>query len=185
MLPANQLTAKLLDTMPAYLETIIFGMGCFWGVERLFWQQQGICGTAVGYAGGNVLNPRYEDVCLGSTHHAEVVLVAYDPEKISFEKLLMIFWEHHDPTQGMRQGNDIGSQYRSVIYCSAAPQLKEALESKQAYQQPLIVNGYGAITTEIKLWTEFFFAEEYHQRYLLKNPNGYCGLKGTGAKCIL
>lgn len=181
----NQLTTSLLDAMPKHLETVMFGMGCFWGVEKLFWQQAGVWGTAVGYAGGNTINPSYEDVCSGSTHHAEVVLVAYDPEKVNFEQLLTIFWEHHNPTQGMQQGNDIGSQYRSVIYCSTEFQFKKSLESKQTYQQQLILNGYGTVTTEIKLCTNFFFAEEYHQRYLLKNPNGYCGLKGTGTKCIL
>lgn len=179
------LTTDVLKKMPTHIETVIFGMGCFWGVERLFWQQEGVWGTATGYSGGATSDPSYEEVCSGDTQHAEVVLVAYDPSKISFKQLLTIFWEHHDPTQGMRQGNDIGSQYRSVIYCSTASQLEMALESKQAYQSSLSLNGYGTVTTEISLSTAFFFAEEYHQRYLLKNPNGYCGLRGTGAKCSL
>lgn len=185
MLPAYSLTTELLQTKPAHIETVMLGMGCFWGVERLFWQQQGVWGTAAGYAGGVAVNPSYDEVCTGKTQHAEVVLIAYDPAKISFNQLLIIFWEHHDPTQGMRQGNDVGTQYRSTIYCSTQVQLQAALESKQAYQQLLASKGYGAVTTEIRLCHEFYFAEAYHQRYLLKNPNGYCGLRGTGVHCAL
>lgn len=180
----KQLTKEDLTKLSTRLEKVIFGMGCFWGVERLFWQQEGVLGTAVGYSGGHTANPTYEEVCRGNTEHAEVVLVVYDPEVISFDELLKIFWENHDPTQGMRQGNDIGSQYRSVIYCTSEEQLEKALASKQAYQQQLNSKGFRTICTEIKEAPEFYFAEEYHQRYLQKNPNGYCGLKGTGVECV-
>ncbi|QQP84915.1 peptide-methionine (S)-S-oxide reductase MsrA [Entomomonas asaccharolytica] len=180
----KQLTKEDLANLSDRLEKVVFGMGCFWGVERLFWQQEGVLGTAVGYAGGHTANPSYEEVCGGNTGHAEVVIVVYDPEIISFDELLKIFWENHDPTQGMRQGNDIGSQYRSVIYCYSEQQLEEALASKETYQQQLSAKGYRTITTEIKQAPEFYFAEQYHQRYLQKNPNGYCGLKGTGVECV-
>lgn len=181
----KQITKEILaEGLPTGLEKVIFGMGCFWGVERLFWQQKGVWGTAVGYAGGHTVNPSYEEVCQGNTGHAEVVLVAYDPQIITFEQLLKLFWEGHNPTQGMRQGNDIGSQYRSAIYCTTEQQLQMAFESKRLYQQQLNLKGYPEITTEIKEATAFYFAEDYHQRYLQKNPNGYCGLKGTGVACV-
>lgn len=185
MMSYKRLTPELLDSnLPKDIEQVVFGMGCFWGVERLCWQQQGVWGTAVGYAGGYVDNPSYEQVCTGQTNHAEVVLVAYDPQVIAFKTLLKLFWESHNPTQGMRQGNDIGSQYRSVIFCTTDQQLQLALASKEAYQQQLTKQGYGAITTEIIKAPPFYFAEEYHQGYLQKNPAGYCGLKGTGVACI-
>ncbi|AZS50894.1 peptide-methionine (S)-S-oxide reductase MsrA [Entomomonas moraniae] len=180
----KQLTDDVLKKLPAHLTSVILGMGCFWGVERLLWQQKGVWGTAVGYAGGDVDNPTYQQVCSGDTGHAEVVLVVYDPMMIDFNDLLTLFWENHDPTQGMRQGNDVGSQYRSVIYCTCDEQLQASLLSKQQYQQQLTLKGYTAITTEIKFAPVFYFAEAYHQRYLDKNPNGYCGLKGTGVNCV-
>lgn len=177
--------ALLADGLPDSIEQIIFGMGCFWGVERLFWQQYGVYGTAVGYAGGDIANPSYEEVCTDLTGHAEVVLVAFEPSIITFEQLLTLFWENHNPTQGMKQGNDEGSQYRSVILCTTEQQLVQALASKKKYQQRLKVQGYRDITTEISMAPSFYFAEDYHQRYLQKNPNGYCGLKGTGISCSL
>lgn len=180
----KQLTDDIFKKLPDHLTYVILGMGCFWGVERLLWQQKGVWGTAVGYAGGDVENPTYQQVCSGETGHAEVVLVAYDPVTIDFNALLTLFWENHDPTQGMRQGNDVGSQYRSVIYCTSDEQLHASLLSKEQYQQQLTLKGYGAITTEIKQAPIFYFAEAYHQHYLDKNPNGYCGLKGTGVNCI-
>ena len=158
---------------------ILFGAGCFWGVERKFWQIPEVNITTVGYAGGNTKNPSYEDVCYKNTNHAEVVEVVYDINKISLKQLLKVFWVCHDPTQGMRQGNDKGTQYRSVIYCSSEEDLKISLESKTQYQEILKANGYGEITTEIALSPKYFLAEEYHQQYLAKNPNGYCGLGGT------
>jgi peptide-methionine (S)-S-oxide reductase len=162
-----------------HLEQIIFGMGCFWGAERKFWQLDGVYTTAVGYAAGHTPNPSYQEVCTGMTGHNEVVLVVYDPGKISVEQLLKTFWESHDPTQGMRQGNDRGTQYRSGIYVFDEGQRSAAEESRDFYQQELTNNGYGQITTEILDAPEFYYAEEYHQQYLAKNPNGYCGLGGT------
>jgi peptide-methionine (S)-S-oxide reductase len=169
---------------PAGTETAIFGMGCFWGAERKFWELgDGIVATAVGYAAGHTPNPTYEEVCSGRTGHNEVVLVAYDPKKISYEKLLKTFWESHDPTQGMRQGNDAGTQYRSGIYTTSPAQKKAAEESKAVFGKALEAKRYGAITTEILDAPEFYFAEDYHQQYLAKNPMGYCGLGGTGVSC--
>ncbi len=167
------------------MERAIFGMGCFWGAERLFWQTPGVARTAVGYAGGVTPSPTYEQVCTGRTGHAEVVLVEYDPAAVSYQELLRVFWEGHDPTQGMRQGNDVGSQYRSLILCTTDEQLREAESSREAYQRMLDTAGYGSITTEILALgdRELYYAEEYHQRYLEKNPLGYCGLGGTGVSC--
>ena len=162
------------------LQQAVFAMGCFWGAERRFWQQQGVVSTAVGYAGGFTLNPTYDEVCSGFTGHTEVVLVVYDPKQISFQALLKVFWESHDPTQGMRQGNDRGTQYRSAIYCTDQNQLSQALASAEAVQNLLQERGYGDITSEISQATCFYYAEDYHQQYLAKNPNGYCGLRGTG-----
>ncbi len=158
----------------------VFGMGCFWGAERRFWQTPGVFSTAVGYAGGITPNPTYEEVCSGATGHSEVVLVVFDPAIVSFEELLRVFWEAHDPTQGMRQGNDIGTQYRSVIYTYDDAQLEAARRSERVFQDALKASGYGAITTEIRGAPEFYYAEHYHQQYLAKVPNGYCGLGGTG-----
>jgi peptide-methionine (S)-S-oxide reductase len=163
-----------------HLEQIIFGMGCFWGAEKKFWQLDGVYSTAVGYAAGITPNPDYEEVCTGMTGHNEVVLVVFDPEKISIESLLKTFWEAHDPTQGMGQGNDRGTQYRSGIYVTNETQLKAAELSRAAFQRALDKAGYGTITTEIIAAPEFYYAEDYHQQYLAKNPNGYCGLGGTG-----
>jgi peptide-methionine (S)-S-oxide reductase len=169
---------------PAGAETAIFGMGCFWGAERKFWELgDGVYVTAVGYAGGHTPNPTYEEVCSGRTGHNEVVLAVYDPKKISYETLLKTFWENHDPTQGMRQGNDVGTQYRSGIYATTPAQKKAAEESKAMFGKALAGKGYGAITTEILDAPEFYFAEDYHQEYLAKNPSGYCGLGGTGVSC--
>ena len=169
----------LNSLVPEEYKEITFGAGCFWGVEKKFWQLDGVWLTSVGYAGGDNKNPTYEQVCYENTNHAEVVKVIYDPEQISIYDLLKVFWECHDPTQGMRQGNDKGTQYRSVIYCSSEEDLKISLESKTQYQEILKANGYGEITTEIALSPKYFLAEEYHQQYLAKNPNGYCGLGGT------
>ena len=163
-----------------HLEQIIFGMGCFWGAEKKFWQLDGVYSTAVGYAAGITPNPDYQEVCTGMTGHNEVVLVVFDPEKISIESLLKTFWEGHDPTQGMGQGNDRGTQYRSGIYVTNETQLKAAELSRAAFQHALDKTGYGTITTEIIAAPEFYYAEDYHQQYLAKNPNGYCGLGGTG-----
>ena len=169
---------------PDGLETAIFGFGCFWGAERKFWEMgEGIYVTAVGYAGGPTPNPTYEEVCSGRTGHNEVVLVVYDPKTVSYEALLKTFWESHDPTQGMRQGNDVGTQYRSGIYTTSDAQRQAAETSKAAYQKVLSANGYGPITTEIIAAPEFYFAEDYHQQYLAKVPHGYCGLGGTGLSC--
>ena len=168
---------------PEGTERAIFGLGCFWGAERKFWQMDGIHVTAAGYAGGLTPNPTYEEVCSGRTGHNEVVLVVYDPKKVSYEDLLKTFWESHDPTQGMRQGNDVGSQYRSGIYVTSPEQRQAAEASKAAYQKVLSANGYGPITTEIVDAPEFYFAEAYHQQYLAKVPHGYCGLGGTGLSC--
>ena len=161
----------------------IFGLGCFWGAERKFWQREGVVNTVVGYAGGYTPNPTYEEVCSGLTGHTEVVLVVYDQDKVSYAELLKMFWELHNPTQGMRQGNDVGTQYRSVIYCTTPEQLDEALASKQAFQAELTKAGLGTITTEIEQAPTVYFAEEYHQQYLAKNPKGYCGIGGTGVTC--
>jgi peptide-methionine (S)-S-oxide reductase len=166
-----------------HLQQIIFGMGCFWGAERKFWQLDGVYTTAVGYAAGFTPNPTYQEVCSGKTGHNEVVLVVFDPEKISVEQLLNTFWESHDPTQGMRQGNDRGTQYRSGIYVYSEAHLRAAEISRAFYQQSLAKAGYGAITTEIIEAPEFYYAEDYHQQYLAKNPGGYCGLGGTGVSC--
>jgi peptide-methionine (S)-S-oxide reductase len=169
---------------PAGSETAIFGMGCFWGAERKFWELgDGVYVTAVGYAGGETPNPTYEDVCSGRTGHNEVVLVVFDPKKISYERLLKTFWENHDPTQGMRQGNDVGTQYRSGIYTTTPAQAKAAEDSKAMFGKALAAKRYGAITTEIVAAPPFYFAEDYHQQYLAKNPMGYCGLGGTGVSC--
>ncbi|CAB4581553.1 MAG: peptide-methionine (S)-S-oxide reductase MsrA [Actinobacteria bacterium] len=169
---------------PAGYEVAYFGMGCFWGVERLFWQLPGIHTTAAGYQGGFTTYPNYEEVCTGRTGHAETVLVVFDPTKISYQDLLIKFWEEHDPTSGMRQGNDVGTQYRSTIYTTSTQQLELAQTSKLTYQNSLANSGLGEITTEIMAAPEFYFAEEYHQQYLDRVPNGYCGLKGTGVRCI-
>ena len=168
---------------PAGMQQAVFGMGCFSGAERLFWKLPGVYSTAVGYAGGQTKNPSYEEVCSGFTNHAEVVLVVFDPKKISYEELLKTFWEEHDPTQGMRQGNDAGTQYRSTIYTYGPEQMKAALASKEQYEKAIRGKGFGAITTEIREAPEFYYAEDYHQQYLGKNPNGYCGLAGTGVSC--
>src|SRR5438067_1389160 len=168
---------------PDGLETAVFGMGCFWGAERKFWEADGVYTTAVGYAGGHTPNATYEEVCSGRTGHTEVVLVVFDPKKMPYEKLLKVFWESHNPTQGMRQGNDVGTQYRSAIYTFNDAQAKAADASKAMYQKALAAKGLGAITTEIAPSGPFYFAEDYHQQYLAKNPAGYCGLGGTGVSC--
>ena len=168
---------------PDGLETAVFAMGCFWGVERVFWQVPGVYVTAAGYAAGLTPNPTYEEVCTGRTGHTEVVLVVFDPKVVTYETLLKTFWENHDPTQGMRQGGDIGTQYRSGIYVTNDAQGSAAVESKEAYQQALSGKGLGDITTEITAAGPFYFAEDYHQQYLAKNPNGYCGIGGTGVVC--
>jgi peptide-methionine (S)-S-oxide reductase len=173
----------LVGPFPEGLETAVFGLGCFWGAERVFWQLSGVYTTAVGYAGGHTPNPTYEEVCSGLTGHTEAVLVVFDPEVISYDRLLAAFWEGHDPTQGMRQGNDIGTQYRSAIYTSSDAQRETAERSLAAYQSVLTGAGYGVITTEIAPAGPFYYAEDYHQQYLSKNPNGYCGLGGTGLSC--
>ncbi len=172
-----------IDSVPAGMEVVDFGLGCFWGAERLFWETKGVYSTAVGFQGGTPTNPSYKQVCSGTTGHAETVRVIYDPKVVSFDELLKIFWENHDPTQGMRQGNDIGTQYRSAIYTHSPQQLESAKASKAAYEQNLKGAGHGAITTEIREAPAFYIAEEYHQQYLAKNPNGYCGLAGTGVAC--
>ncbi len=166
-----------------HLQQVVFGLGCFWGAERRFWQIDGVFSTAAGYAGGHVPVPDYQAVCSGETEHAEVVLVTFDPAKVSYLDLLTVFWENHDPTQGMRQGNDIGTQYRSVIYTSDAAQLEAAQQSLAAYQSELTAADLGQITTHIAPLDTFYYAEDYHQQYLAKNPGGYCGLKGTGVTC--
>jgi peptide-methionine (S)-S-oxide reductase len=174
---------RIVPPFPEGLQLAQFGMGCFWGAERLFWQVPGVYSTAVGYAGGATQNPSYEEVCSGFTNHAEMVLVVFDPKKVSYEELLKVFWEGHDPTQGMRQGNDRGSQYRSAIYAYGEEQMKAALATRDMFQAGLKAKGYGKITTEIKPAPEFYYAEDYHQQYLGKDPNGYCGLGGTGVSC--
>jgi peptide-methionine (S)-S-oxide reductase len=168
---------------PEGMQMAMFGLGCFWGAERKFWQMPGVYTTAVGYAAGYTPNPSYEEVCSGRTGHNEVVFVVFDPNKTSYAELLKTFWENHDPTQGMRQGNDVGTQYRSGIYVYSAEQKKQAEASREAFQARLAKAGYSAITTEIIEAPEFYFAEDYHQQYLAKNPNGYCGLGGTGVSC--
>ena len=168
---------------PEGYEQIVVGMGCFWGAERVFWQAEGVYTTAVGYAGGYTPNPTYEEVCSAGTGHAEVVLAVFDPNVTSYDAMLKLFWENHDPTQGMRQGNDIGTQYRSAIYVMGDAQREAAIASREAYQRQLGAAGYGEITTEIADAGPFYYAEDYHQQYLAKNPNGYCGLGGTGVSC--
>ncbi|XP_077567011.1 mitochondrial peptide methionine sulfoxide reductase isoform X1 [Stigmatopora nigra] len=174
---------KTLQPFPENTETAMFGMGCFWGAERKFWTQKGVYSTQVGYAGGYTRNPTYEEVCSGKTGHTEVVQVVFSPNQISFANLLKVFWESHNPTQGMRQGNDSGTQYRSAIYTNTQEQLDEALASRDQYQKVLTKEGFGSITTEISGDKTFYYAEDYHQQYLSKNPNGYCGLGGTGVSC--
>ncbi|MEJ5255304.1 MAG: peptide-methionine (S)-S-oxide reductase MsrA [Acidimicrobiales bacterium] len=173
----------LLPPFPDGYQRAMFGMGCFWGAERRFWEAPGVYTTAVGYAGGFTPNPTYEEVCSGRTGHAEVVLVVFDPTVVSYQQLLRIFWESHDPTQGMRQGNDVGTQYRSAIYWFDERQRDEAEASKRVYGERLAAAGYGPITTETREAPPFYYAEDYHQQYLAKNPNGYCGLGGTGVTC--
>ena len=174
------------NQLPEGVQSTVFGMGCFWGAERIFWQAPGVYTTAVGYAGGYTPNPTYEEVCSGRTGHAEVVLVAFDSTATSFEEMLRLFWEGHDPTHGMRQGNDVGTQYRSMILCADESQQRAAEASRDAYQRVLTAGGHGEITTEILLadaTRPFYYAEDYHQQYLEKNPGGYCGLGGTGVAC--
>jgi peptide-methionine (S)-S-oxide reductase len=173
----------LTPPFPAGLEQAVFGLGCFWGAERTFWQTPGVYTTAAGYAGGPTPNPTYEEVCSGLTGHTEVVLVVFDPGVVSYDELLRVFWEAHDPTQGMRQGNDVGTQYRSAIYTYGDAQARAAASSRDAYQQALGRAGHGAITTEIQPAPPFYYAEAYHQQYLAKNPGGYCGIGGTGVAC--
>ena len=174
---------RIVAPFPDGLQTAVFGMGCFWGAERLFWQADGGYATAVGYSGGISPNADYREVCSGLTGHTEVVLVVFDPQAISYEDLLQVFWENHDPTQGMRQGNDLGTQYRSAIYCMDAAQADAAERSRDIYQDRLRDAGLGDITTEIRQLEHFYYAEEYHQQYLAKNPQGYCGIGGTGVSC--
>jgi peptide-methionine (S)-S-oxide reductase len=174
---------RIRPPFPAGAVRALFGLGCFWGAERRYWELQGVYSTAVGYAGGETKNPTYEEVCTGLTNHAEVVLVVFDPNIVSYEALLKRFWESHDPTQGMRQGNDAGTQYRSAIYAYGEEQLRLAGASKEMFQKALGAKGFGAITTEIRSAPEFYYAEDYHQQYLGKNPSGYCGLGGTGVSC--
>jgi peptide-methionine (S)-S-oxide reductase len=173
----------LTPPFPEGMQQAVFGMGCFWGAERLFWKLPGVYSTAVGYAGGETKNPTYEEVCSGFTNHAEVVLVVFDPKIVRYEELLKVFWEGHDPTQGMRQGNDAGSQYRSTLYAYGDEQLQAAKKSKEVFEKALKAKGFGPITTEIRAAPTFYYAEDYHQQYLGKNPSGYCGLGGTGVSC--
>jgi peptide-methionine (S)-S-oxide reductase len=173
----------MLPPFPVGTELATFGMGCFWGAERKFWETPGVISTMVGYAGGSTPNPTYQEVCSGRTGHAEVVQVVFDPKKVSYEQLLKLFWENHDPTQGMRQGNDAGTQYRSVLYTHSDAQARAAAASREEYQRVLEKAGYGPITTEIRPAPDFYYAEEYHQQYLAKNPGGYCGIGGTGVSC--
>jgi peptide-methionine (S)-S-oxide reductase len=175
--------APTVPPFPEGTARALFGMGCFWGAERKFWQTPGVVSTAVGYAGGYTPNPTYKEVCTGQTGHAEVVLVVFDPARVSYDELLRVFWENHDPTQGMRQGNDVGTQYRSAIYPLDETQAEAARRSRDAFQPRLAEAGYGAITTEIAPAPAFYYAEDYHQQYLAKNPGGYCGLGGTGVAC--
>jgi peptide-methionine (S)-S-oxide reductase len=173
----------LTPPFPTGLEQAVFGMGCFWGAERKFWEAPGVYSTAVGYAGGYTPNPTYREVCSGMTGHTEVVLVVFDPGQTSFDAMLRIFWENHDPTQGMRQGNDAGTQYRSAVYTYSADQKRAADSTRAAFQDRLTAAGFGRITTEIADASAFYYAEDYHQQYLAKNPNGYCGIGGTGVSC--
>ena len=177
------LGTPLTAPWPEGMHTAVFGLGCFWGAERKFWQTDGVYSTAVGYAGGYTPNATYEEACSGRTGHAEVVLVVFDPAKVSYEQLLKLFWESHNPTQGMRQGNDVGTQYRSAIYTTDAAQLAAVDASRALYQQQLAAAGFGEITTEVAPLAEFYYAEPYHQQYLAKNPDGYCGIGGTGVSC--
>jgi peptide-methionine (S)-S-oxide reductase len=185
IVPENHevLGTPLKPPFPAGYQQAVFGMGCFWGAERVFWQAPGVYTTAVGYAGGYTPNPTYEEVCSASTGHTEAVLAVFDPEKTSFDEMLRLFWEGHDPTQGMRQGNDVGTQYRSAILYTDDAQRVAAEASREMFQARLNEKGYGEITTEIAPLDEFYYAEGYHQQYLAKNPNGYCGLGGTGVSC--
>ena len=173
----------MVPPFPAGFDVVQVGLGCFWGAERVFWQTEGVYTTAAGYAGGFTPNPTYEEVCSGRTGHTEAVLVVFDPAVVSFDQLLKVFWESHNPTQGMRQGNDVGTQYRSAVYVTSEAQHKAAVASRDAYQRVLGGAGYGEITTEIADAGPFFYAEDYHQQYLAKNPGGYCGLGGTGVSC--
>jgi len=175
--------ARLEPPFPEGTELALFGLGCFWGAERKFWQTPGVVSTSVGYAGGVTPNPSYREVCSGATGHTEVVRVVFDPKRVSYADLLRVFWEAHDPTQGMRQGNDVGTQYRSAIYTHGEAQAKAAAASREEYQRALDAAGLGRITTEIREAPEFYYAEEYHQQYLAKNPGGYCGIGGTGVSC--
>jgi len=174
---------RIVPPFPDGLQQAVFGMGCFWGAEKKFWQQPGVYSTAVGYAGGLTPNPTYREVCTGMTGHNEVVLVVFDPNVTSYDAMLKVFWENHDPTQGMRQGNDVGTQYRSGIYYADDAQKRAAEASRETFQKQLAASGFGAITTEIVPLPEFYYAEDYHQQYLAKNPDGYCGLGGTGVTC--
>ncbi len=185
LVPARHfvLDRPLLPPFPDGMETALFGLGCFWGAERKFWEASGVFSTSVGYAGGYTLNPTYQEVCSGLTGHNEVVRVVFDPTRTSYGEMLRIFWENHDPTQGMRQGNDAGTQYRSGIYTGSDLQNNLAVASKDAFQQELSAAGYGRVTTEILPAPDYFYAEDYHQQYLAKNPAGYCGLGGTGVRC--
>ena len=175
--------APLEPPFPVGTELALFGLGCFWGAERKFWQVPGVVSTSVGYAGGSTPNPTYEEVCSGRTGHTEVVRVVFDPRRVAYSELLRVFWEAHDPTQGMRQGNDVGTQYRSAIYTYGEEQARAGAAARSAYEPALAAAGHGAITTEIAPAPEFYYAEDYHQQYLAKNPNGYCGLGGTGVTC--
>jgi peptide-methionine (S)-S-oxide reductase len=177
------LGTPLVPPFPSGLERAVLGLGCFWGAEKRFWTMPGVFTTAVGYAGGYTPNPTYEEVCSGRTGHTEVVLVVFDPRATTYENLLKVFWEEHDPTQGMRQGNDVGTQYRSAIYVASPEQRRQAEASRDGYQRALSRARYGSITTEIREAPEFYYAEDYHQQYLAKNPRGYCGLGGTGVAC--
>jgi peptide-methionine (S)-S-oxide reductase len=174
---------SLVEPWPEGAEVAVFGLGCFWGAERRFWQLDGVHVTAVGYAGGSTENPTYKEVCYSETGHAEVVLVVFDSKRISYADLLKVFWESHDPTQGMRQGNDIGTQYRSIVLATSDAQREVAGTSRVRYEPELMRHGYGPITTEIEMLETFWYAEDYHQQYLAKNPDGYCGLGGTGVSC--
>ena len=177
------LRTPLAPPWPEGMEEAFFGMGCFWGAERLFWTAPGVYTTAAGYAGGLTPNPNYREVCSGRTGHAEVVRVVFDPARVSYEKLLRIFWQNHDPTQGMRQGNDVGTQYRSAVYAVGSEQQRVACRTRDAYAERLRAAGYGPVTTEIREAPAFYYAEDYHQQYLAKNPAGYCGIGGTGVRC--
>ena len=179
------LGTRMEPPFPAGLETAMFGMGCFWGAEKMFWTLPGVSTTAVGYAAGHTPNPTYEEVCSGRTGHGEVVRVVFDPKTLPYDALLKVFWEGHDPTHGMRQGNDVGTQYRSGIYCYSDAQQRAADASREMYQERLTAAGHGPITTEILPAPEFYYAEDHHQQYLAKNPAGYCGLGGTGVSCPL